>query len=94
VGRGPSHWYAEIYGVEPCGRLWPTVPVRTAGPADRLESTYSVEKHKIDGDLIFLPRALSTLDPHPACPSADARAPTDVSSVSQYPLVSRCLGRL
>ena len=59
-----------------------------------LQSTYSVEKHKIDGDLIFLPRALSTLDPHPACPSADARAPTDVSSVSQYPLVSRCLGRL
>jgi len=61
---------------------------------ERQLRVYSVEKHKIDGDLIFLPRALSTLDPHPACPSADARAPTDVSSVSQYPLVSRCLGRL
>ena len=53
-----------------------------------------VEKHKIDGDLIFLPDALATLDPHTTCLSADARAPTDVSSVSEYPLVSRSLGSL
>ena len=54
---------AEVHAARMTDRLWPH--------GDEwpfcLRSTYSVEKHKIDGDLIFLPRALSTLDVHPVC---------------------------
>jgi len=40
---------------------------RLSGPSQRRLGVYSVEKHQIGGDVIFLPPALASLDPLAAC---------------------------